>query len=333
MKEATFNSFLETIRHYGIPFNTVFEITSRCNLSCIHCYQKQVEKELSFQEIRLILDQLKEAGCLKITFTGGEPTLRPDFADIYRDAHERDFAVTVYTNGTLLTDEHIRLLSEKHPLAVECSLHGATAQTHDSITGKAGSFDSTLSNVRRLKEAGVTVLAKTVVMTVNFAELDLMKALTEKLGIPLQKTFRIFASSDPHKSVSQLRLPAEHIRKWAKNNPTDLSLMDGAESWDGDFLCRAGSDSCCIGANGEVYPCTALRVACGNLREQTFEKIWRDSPQLNAWRSVTEADYPLCARCQWKKKCRFCPGMGFMEYGDPTIPSRELCRIAEALWS
>jgi len=333
MREESFKSFLEKIRHYEIPFNTVFEVTSRCNLSCIHCYQKQVNNELSFPEISSILHQLKEAGCLKITFTGGEPTLRPDFMDIYCNAHEKDFAITLYTNGTLLTDDHIRLLAEKRPLAVECSLHGATAHTHDGITQKTGSFDSTVLNLRRLKEAGVTVLSKTVVMTVNFPELDLMTSLTEKLDIPLQKTFRLFATSDPHKSISHLQLPAEDIRKWAKNNPTDTASMNGEENWDTDFLCRAGSDSCCVGADGTVYACTVLRMACGNLKEQTFEKIWRDSPVLKKWRAVTEKDYPRCACCQWKKKCRFCPGMGFMEYGDPMIPSPELCRIAEALWS
>lgn len=334
MQETSFDTFLQKIRRYRIPFNTVFELTSKCNLSCVHCYQKQGEGELTFREIASILGQLKDAGCLKITFTGGEPTLRADFKDIYRDAHEKGFAVTVYTNGTLLGGKTLRLLADIPPLAVECSLYGATAETHDGITGKSGSFDTTLENLRWMKAAGIHVVVKTVVMTINLKELGLMRDLTEDLGLAFQPTFRIFTPADPQRSVSHLRVDSEDIRNSVSEKSSDPLLMDGDENREKDeFLCHAGRDSCCIGADGEVYACTVLRFKCGNLRKQSFQEIWRDSPRLKEWRLVTENDYPLCARCKSKEKCRFCPGMGFMEHGNPLVSSKELCRIAEALWS
>ena len=175
MNETSFDTLLEKIRRDRIPFNTVFEVTEKCNLFCVHCYQKQGENELSLQEITSILGQLKEAGCLKITLTGGEPTLRKDFEDIYRDVHEKGFAITVYTNGTLLGGKTLRLLADSSPLAVECSLYGAAAETHDGITGKRGSFDATLENLRLMKGAGIHVVVKTVVMTMNLKELGLMR--------------------------------------------------------------------------------------------------------------------------------------------------------------
>ena len=334
MKEASFDSFLKKIRRYGIPFNPVFELTSKCNLSCVHCYQKQVENELTFKEITSVLGQLKDAGCLKIIFTGGELTLRKDFKDIYRDAYEKGFAITVYTNGTLLCPETLRLLSDQSPLAVECSLYGATAETHDGITGGSGSFDTTLRNLRWMKEAGIHVVVKTVVMTMNLKELGLIRDLTTDLGVVFQPTFRIFTPADPQRSVSHLRVSSEDIQNSVSEKSYDPPLIDGDENREKeDFLCNAGRDSCCIVADGEVYPCTVLRAKCGNLQEQSFQEIWQDSPRLKEWRSVTENDYPLCASCKWKEKCRFCPGMGFMEHGNPLIPSKELCRISGALWS
>lgn len=316
-----------------IPFNTVFEVTSKCNLSCVHCYQKQVGNELSLQEIISILGQLKEAGCLKITLTGGEPTLRTDFEDIYRDAHGKGFAITVYTNGTLLSEKTLLLLADSPPLAVECSLYGTTAETHEEITRRSGSFDGIVENLRWMKGAGIPVVVKTVAMTMNLKELGLMRDFAGILGVPLQSTFRIFTPADPQRSVSHLRVSSEDIRSSVSEKSFAPPLMEGDQNREKEeFLCHAGRDSCCIGADGEVYPCTALRLKCGNLRKQSFQEIWQDSQRLKEWRSVTENDYPLCARCKWKEKCRFCPGMGFMEHGNPMIPSKELCRIAEALW-
>ncbi|OQY12090.1 MAG: hypothetical protein B6I30_05520 [Desulfobacteraceae bacterium 4572_187] len=206
-------------------------------------------------------------------------------------------------------------------MAVECSLYGATAETHDRITGGSDSFDTTLRNLRWMKEAGIHVVVKTVVMTMNVKELGLIRDLTTDLGVTFQPTFRIFTPADPQRFVSHLRVSSEDIQNSVLEKSYDPPLTDGEENREKEeFLCNAGRDSCCIGADGEVYPCTVLRVKCGNLREQSFQGIWQDSPRLKEWRSVTENDYPLCARRKWKGNCRFCPGMGFMEHGNPLIP-------------
>ncbi|MBN1828133.1 MAG: SPASM domain-containing protein, partial [Deltaproteobacteria bacterium] len=140
--------------------------------------------------------------------------------------------------------------------------------------------------------------------------------------------------ADRKRSVAHLRVSSEDIRNSLSKKYADPSLMDGdANPTEEEFLCNAGRDSCCIGADGEVYPCTVLRWKCGNLRRQSFREIWENSAPLKEWRSVTENDYPLCIPCKWKERCRFCPGMGFMEHGNALVPSKEMCRITEALWS
>jgi len=334
MRETSFHDFLGKIRSRGIPFNTVFELTSRCNLSCVHCYQaRHTDDGLTGEEIRSILGQLQQAGCLKLTLTGGEPTLRRDFGDIYREAHKKGFAVTVYTNGTLLGRQIRDLFMESPPLAVECSLYGATAETHDRVTGQNGSFEGTVRNLRRLKKDGLPVVVKTVVMTLNFRELGLLRSLAEGLGVPLQSTFRIFEPADRRRSIASLRLPSRDIRDLTSGKAGGPFTAEENEMRPEEaFLCHAGSDSCCIGSDGEVYPCTVLRWKCGNLKKLTFHEIWNDSPVLKRWRSVTENDYPSCIGCGFRNRCRFCPGMGFMESGDALVPSKELCRITEALW-
>ncbi|HPD60977.1 MAG TPA: hypothetical protein PKV48_04350, partial [Thermodesulfobacteriota bacterium] len=74
MKEASLDHLNRIIQLLGIPFSVVFEITDRCNLKCLHCYQENGGKEeLNFHEIKVILDDLEKLGTLKVTLTGGEP--------------------------------------------------------------------------------------------------------------------------------------------------------------------------------------------------------------------------------------------------------------------
>src|SRR5262245_2543775 len=93
-----------------VPANAAIEITRRCPLECAHCYNNlpmgDVEArrgEMSYDEHCSLLDQLSDAGCLWILYTGGEIFARKDFLDIYTYAKKKGFLVTLFTNGTLIT--------------------------------------------------------------------------------------------------------------------------------------------------------------------------------------------------------------------------------------
>lgn len=77
------------------------DITSRCNLSCIHCYQKNLRANLleNKSNIKKILKKLKMIGIEEITLSGGEPTCSPIFVDIIKMAKENDFFIRIITNG------------------------------------------------------------------------------------------------------------------------------------------------------------------------------------------------------------------------------------------
>src|SRR5690242_1580713 len=81
-----------------IAANATIEVTRRCPLRCAHCYNNlamgDVEArlcELSYAEHCGLLDQLAEAGCLWILYTGGELFARKDFLDIYTYAKKKGF--------------------------------------------------------------------------------------------------------------------------------------------------------------------------------------------------------------------------------------------------
>lgn len=101
-----------------------------------------------------VLDQLMEAGCLFLAFTGGEPLLRRDIFAMLTAAADRHFAVTLQTNATLLDREKVRFLGRMPTLMVDVSPYGSRPRTHDYLTGESGSFTATRRSLDLLKERG-----------------------------------------------------------------------------------------------------------------------------------------------------------------------------------
>jgi MoaA/NifB/PqqE/SkfB family radical SAM enzyme len=105
---AEFGAVLQAqIKGRRIPLSGMFELTERCNLNCVHCYVNQPAssrvaraRELTTDQVKRILDQAADAGCLFLTLTGGEPLLRPDFIEIYLHARKRGILASIFTNGT-----------------------------------------------------------------------------------------------------------------------------------------------------------------------------------------------------------------------------------------
>src|SRR3990167_1268938 len=90
-----------------IPLHGTIELTFRCNLNCVHCYcptlgPQDIERELNYQEICRIIDDMLAEGCLWWTISGGEPLIREDFQDIYIYARKKGLLITLFTNGTLI---------------------------------------------------------------------------------------------------------------------------------------------------------------------------------------------------------------------------------------
>src|SRR5262245_34341577 len=161
-----------------IPVEGVLEPTFRCNLECVHCYVNQPAgsaaeraREVPLPRLRALIDEMVEAGCVNLLLTGGEVLVRPDFPELYLYALGRGLLVTVFTNGTLVT-EHIADLFDRHrPLLVEISLYGMTPQTYERITRVPGSYQRCLEGIRRLVKRGVPLKLKTMLMSWNRHEL------------------------------------------------------------------------------------------------------------------------------------------------------------------
>ena len=180
-------------KHAGkrAPVEVSIEVTHRCPLDCLHCYNNLPmsdsaarKAELSLAEHCQLLDQLQDAGCLWILYTGGEIFGRKDFPDIYMEAKKRGFLVTLFTNGTLISASIADMLAEWRPFAVEVTLYGATRETYEALTRVPGSYARCMRGIKLLKERGLPVKLKTVPTTINRHEVYEMKRLAEEdLGV------------------------------------------------------------------------------------------------------------------------------------------------------
>jgi len=159
-------------------FSFTLEITARCNNNCRHCYinlpagdQKAKSQELTIDEISRIADEAIELGAVWVLVTGGEPLLRNDFSDIYLLLKRKGLLVTVFTNATLIRQEHIDLFLKYPPRNIEVTVYGATKETYEKITGIPGSFSAYTRGLSLLVDSGVKVRLKAMALKSTYHEM------------------------------------------------------------------------------------------------------------------------------------------------------------------
>lgn len=345
---------MDRVQRENIPLSGSLELTHRCNLSCRHCYQyPPAGEEMDLAQWVKVMGELADCGCLFLAFTGGEPLMREDMMDLLAAAAEMNFAVTLQTNATLLDREKARMLGEMPTLRVDVSLYGATPGTHDGLTGESGSFAAARRALELLKENGVPLMIKVVVGGFNLGEVEEIASLADELEAPAMFTSLIFPRNDRDPAPTRLRLDDAGLEQFMRFEveylPRYLSeIMDVEVENVVDYVQRcavgpqdpeAGSKRYCGGGRtvfainpyGDVYPCVALPLVVGNIMEERFIEIWKNSDELRDLR-LKETEIPeQCGDCSYLDKCGICRALSFQEQGDVIAVSREKCRLTRTL--
>lgn len=322
----------KTIRQ-KIPFMAHWELTYKCNLRCVHCYivKEPRKEELCFKEIKSILDELAEQGCLYLCFSGGEIFTRRDFFDIASYAREKGFALRLQTNGTLITPKVADRIKEISVLSVGMSLYGRDATIHEAVTGSVGSYLKTVTAFRLLKERGIKTVLKSPLMRETVREFDALKRLAKELGADFVYDLTIAPKNDGSKRPLEHRLSETDLREFLASQVRPLK-KESLRIGDDALLCNAGMNFISISAYGEVYPCVAIRKKCGDLRRESFDSIWL-SPVLSRIRGIRFSDLAHCKGCKLLAYCDRCPGIADLEDRDILGPSTAACQVAGVLES
>lgn len=264
-----------------LPLVGQWELTCRCNLKCIMCYTDcfntpgMIRQELSFPEILRIMDDIHEAGCMELCFTGGEPFARPDFLDIYTYAKQKGFLVTIFTNGTLITPKIANHFKAYPPKMIEVSFHGYAAKSFDRITQMRGSFERCQRGIELLLERGLPITIKSLGMTLNRHEILKIKAWVDSLGTVQYK----FGADmrpllDGSADAYEYQLPEEEIA--AIEEADDEMCRERQRQLEArrnqPRRCGGGHISFHIDAYGQLQLCSNNRRRSYDLRHGSFRE-------------------------------------------------------------
>ena len=275
------------------PICLTWEITYACNLQCVHCLSSsgtRDPRELSTDQAKAVLDELRDLQVFYINIGGGEPMIRKDFFEILEHAEANDIGVKFSTNGTYITAENARRLAAMNYLDIQISLDGVDAVTNDAVRGK-GSYATAIAAMNHLRDANFGQFKISVVVTRhNVDQLDEFKALADSYGAQLRIT-RPRPSGrgadtwdELHPTQQQQRQIYDWLMKHGENVLTGDSffhLNAFGESLPGLNLCGAGRVVCLIDPIGDVYACPFVihdQFKAGSLlSDGGFTKVWKES--------------------------------------------------------
>jgi MoaA/NifB/PqqE/SkfB family radical SAM enzyme len=330
---AFLEAFHQTVTERRVPLSGGVELTRRCGLRCRHCYLGEERTRpgdgaaLPTARALALLDEIAAAGCLHLFFTGGDPLLHPGFAAIWRHARERGIVAGLFTNALDLGAAALDALREMPPQFVEVSIYGATAPTHEAVTGVAGSFARCLAGVEELARRGLPVELKTVLMKPNLHELAGMEELARARGLRFRFDASIFPRWDGDRAPLALRLDAGEAvaaefadprreREWRALH----ERTRGGASTDRLYVCSAGTVCFHVDADATLRPCLMSRARGLPLRGGDFAASWAQLAERTA--SSPAAGLGGCSRCEARYLCGYCPGHFGLEAGaeDRTVP-------------
>ena len=257
-----------------LPLKLTISVTARCNLLCRHCYTDcgaQTGPELTTDEWIRFIDPLVEDGIVSVFFEGGEPFVRDDFESIVAHA-ARKMLVSVRTNGTLIDAPRAARLAKIHVGRVYVDMLGATASTHEAMTGAPGSFAAATDGIRFLRKSGVRTTLLTILTRGNAGQLQAILDLAGALGCDEVGVLRLYPLGRAKRNWAGLSLALDEMQAVieAVKAPEGVVFM---QSW------HPNDGNCCwqnaaVDPYGRSIGCPYLReyVDYGNIRETSFRE-------------------------------------------------------------
>lgn len=339
----------------GVPVVGNFELTPCCNLACKMCYVRLTKKQadergglLSAERWKRYIDESVAAGMVMMLITGGEPTMRPDFLEIYEYAHEKGVLVSVNTNGTLITDEILESFRRMPPARVNITLYGASEETYHELCGDGSAFRRVIEAIKKLKAAGIGVKLSFTLTRYNAHDLEGVMDIAKELDVFLRHTSYVFPPSrrpgeqadrlGPEESARaglaatrRLMSPEgyrSYIERSLAGDPSVQAAEECVDSEDGVMRCRAGRSNFWLAWDGTMRPCPMMPgpgfevEACGGIKP-----AWdRVREEVKAMRTPKK-----CEGCSARHVCLSCAAACICETGEPTTAPEYLCRRSQAL--
>jgi len=176
------------------PFLVIWETTHACDLACQHCRASAdplpSPDELTHEEAKKLIREIKAMGCPILVFSGGDPLKRADLFDLISYSKSLELRTgTIPAVTPLLTEDKVKRLKQCGLDQIAFSLDAATAKEHDRFRRVEGVFDQTLRFVQIAHNAGLSVQINSLVNVHNLESFDALINLVESLPIVFWEVF------------------------------------------------------------------------------------------------------------------------------------------------
>ena len=339
-------SYFEAIEDEGVVASVMFELTYNCSEKCIHCYNpgatrndKEVShradrEELKLDDYKRIIDELDEAGLVKVCLSGGDPFSKPIVWDIIEYLYQKEIAFDVYTNGQMLIYDEDRL-ANYYPRLVGVSIYSGIAEDHDAITRVKGSWERSMYVVKRLSELAVPLNIKCCIMQPNLHSYYLVNNIARSLGAVPQFELNITDSVEGDQCARRLRLTEEQLQVVLRDSNVPMYVGPEAPNYGGQprtmdaNACGAGTFSYCISPDGNLQPCCSFPMSFGNFKEKSLNDIILNNELLTAWQKDTLQNYEDCGKHEYCDYCNLCAGQNYVEHNDYRKAAENCCYMAK----
>ncbi|MBM3270683.1 MAG: radical SAM protein [Candidatus Sericytochromatia bacterium] len=291
------------------PLRTLdIEVSSRCNLSCGHCFAALEDKQMNRETIDRLLAGCEDLEPVNFVLNGGEPLLNPEWRYAVSRARKRGMRVVVMTNGTTITGDVASFMAAERVAKVAISLDGFQ-ERHDALRGPRA-FARTVAGIRRLVAAELAVFVTTMLSDDTLArQEEFEKFCLENLGVAAIRYSGIVpigrgGEAPPAFQVPDGALQAIHgAGLLAANDAEPPPAADGEAAWS----CDAGTEQLFVGADGLVYAChyfQNLREPLGDLRATPLSEIYRAAQVGEIKARTSWRDLPACQGCPALAACK-----------------------------
>lgn len=335
-----------------VPFTGIFELTPRCNLTCVMCYINQpathphaIANEFSAKEWIRMGEQARDAGMLRLLLTGGEVFLRKDFREIYEALSGMGFLIQIFTNGTLITPEIAKWLGKTPPSQIGVTVYGASPETYAQVCGNGNAYHLAMRGIDLLVAEGMKPDFRMTIVKKNIEDFDRLLAYADNRNLIFSKGFLLCQRRDGcSDGPVRERLSPQDIIDFIQANTIPEQVTDAPEdsltkeailrdqegieinkSNKKPVFCGAGYDSFWLTWHGRMTFCGDIEAPYSLPFRDGFQKAWEDLKQIVDSVPFCEE----CEKCEYQNECVACPGRLMNETGSFSKPAPYHCECAK----
>ncbi len=340
-------------RDHVIPLAVLAELTHRCPLQCPYCSNpldlERAGQELTTGEWRKTLSELAQIGVLQIHFSGGEPTVRKDLAEIVKHANDAGLYTNLITSAVLLTKDKLKDLADAGLSHIQISFQGSETIVADRVAGLAKSHDKKIQVARWSRELDLPLTVNAVMHRQNLHQLSDVIQMAVDLDADRLEIANVQYYGWALKNRAALMPTLEQIEDCTRIVEDAQVRLKGTLAIDyvvPDYYairpkkCMGGwgRQFFNISPSGKVLPCHAAETITGlafdSVRDHSIAWIWENSEALNRYRGTGWMPEP-CRSCDHREEdyggCR-CQAFALTGDAGNTDPACALSPLHEGIF-